>query len=402
MHPIKERKKMLIVHHFFSVLDYSKTKKKLSFLEQDLDNTCRELASAQPTQKTSAIPSNIIFELCAGDQNCMCKDESTDAMYQAHSGLILPGRENTWLQHIGIREFQAGFIETHTPTNTMQSSKINVTDHFRYIQQTTGMHANRAVFLGGFVQYSLLLGLHLFVDVELIVSEEIQKVEGTFMRYQFINHLPTEVTIAEQRLQPAAQITMLVIVDGLGRNISEFVSSNLDVLDSQDSAVKALFVAVGDMKIAASVSQAVSSSFHHKSNAEMVSYTGVASWLKGVKAGIARLPEDALVFISDTSINIKLEFLNRCRKLLSGYIERLYQPIPGNCLSVESNCDGSKSTSQNCRFLLGNVSELRSWLDRTCSDSKSQSIFLATAVEPLLSFSTPVQECCHHPHLFCN
>ena len=403
VHPIKEHTKMLKVHHFFSAIDYAKSKKRLLHLEQDLDGTCRALVS-DPTRKTSAIPFNIIFELCAGDEDCMCSKESTDTkFYHTHRDLVVPGRENTWLQYIGIDEFQSGIIETRTPTNSMQSQTVNVTDHFAHLRQIANVQANKAKFVGGFVQYSLLLGLHLFVDVESLVSEEGKELGNVITRYQFISNVPAEVTIAMQSLQPAVEITLILVVDSLDRNITEFISSNLNVLKSVNPIVNSVFIAVGDTEIATNVKQAVSSSRHDKAISEMVAYTGVTSWVKGAEAGLSKLAENALVFLSDASSDMTLDFLNRCRTLLSGYSNRLYQPIPSDCVSVESNCNGGTSASRKCRFLLGYVSEVRSWLDQTCSDSEYQNIYLTTAIDPLLKFSSTLgSKCCHHPHLFCS
>ena len=403
VHPIKERTKMLKVHHFFSAMDYAKSKRQLSHLEWDLDSTCGALAS-NPTKMTSAIPFNIIFELCAGDEDCMCSKDSVDAkLYHTRRGLILPGRENTWLQYLGIDEFESGIVETRTPANAMQSQTVNVTDHFAHLRKVANVQANGALFVGGFVQYSLLLGLHLFVDMKSGVSGEGEEPGNVITRYQFISNIPTEVTVATQVLQPAVEVALVVVVDSLDRNITEFISSNLNVLKSADPTVKSLFIAVGDTEVAASVTQAVSSSRHSKAIAEMVSYTGVTSWLKGAEAGLSKLPDSTLVFLSDASSDITPDFLNRCRTLLSGYSNRLYQPIPTNCVSSDNNCNGDAPNSKKYRFLVGYVSEVRSWLDQSCSDSKLRNVFLATALDPLLKFSSnPGIECCHHPHLFCS
>ena len=74
--------------------------------------------------------------------------------YHTHDGLILPG-----------------IIGTRTPTNPLQSQKINVTNHFAQVRQKANIQTNQAKFVGGYVQHSLVVGLHLFVDVEPIVSE---------------------------------------------------------------------------------------------------------------------------------------------------------------------------------------------------------------------------------------
>lgn len=340
-------------------------------------------------------PLQLALDMCNGDVTCAClsANQPVNDYFKYHSGLLLPGKENTWLQHLTSSELSTGQVECYIPSNTMQTVTLNITDYLKYVSQALDSEMTSLNLLGGLTQYSWLTGIQVFFDAEMTSANTLLKKIGktdVFFRFQFIIQVHTEVIVAEDKLQAANSLTTIVVVSEPNQSFTSFLSSNLEAFLSVKPLVKLLLVVLGGSSNAATVQEMIDTEDYMKLTVEVVSDRRALSWPTAVEIALSKLSANDVVFLSDVSVDIQLQFLDRCRRMVAGFPNRVYQPIPSNCpiTTVGSKCSSGEA---KLSLVCGLRRFVHSWLEKFKLHSH---ISKSTAVEPLLTVRESDRKCC--------
>ena len=397
VHPLKQPINMLRVHHFFSVLDYTETSVISSNLKDDLVQTCKAMRSSAPDKSLQDLfPLRFALDMCDGDVACAClsADQPASDGFKYHRGRLSPGKENVWLQHLTSKELSTGQVECFIPSSTMQTVTLNISNYLNYVSLALDSQITSFNLLGGFTQYGWLTGIQVFFDAEMtsaitLLRKKVEKASVLF-RFQFITQVPSEVIVAEDKLHISGSLTTIVVLSEPFQDFTSFLSSSLKVFSSAHPLVKLLLVVVGGSGVASKVEQVVSDDEYSSLNVEVLADRRAISWQSAIEVALLKLSASEAIFLSDTSVDIHIDFLDRCQRMLAGFPDRVYQPIPSNCpiTSVSTKCStGEEKLSLIC----GLRHFVHLWLEK--HESQSQ-VFRSTAVESLLTVRESRRKCC--------
>ena len=77
---------------------------------------------------------------------------------------------------------------------------------------------------------------------------------------------------------------------------------------------------LGDLGNTAKVEQIVSADNYSKLTVEVLSDRRAVSWQSAIEVALLKLSTSDAIFLSDTSVDIHIDFLDRCRRMLAGDI----------------------------------------------------------------------------------
>ena len=313
IHPIRTDPQMHIIHYYYGMLEYNRTRQMVASLGKAVNHQCQALSS----QLTTTYP-----ELQGIIKNCNINVyEDLKKMADEENSVRFAPK--------GIHEVQSwNYFDAKSLYDDNALSPRKILDKHKYhkreledvlleiVRLANLEYPSPLVFhnlINGYVRHNGLRGYEYIIDAEF--TEANNPYIFVQRRFSLIKPVSSQFILQPSKNTVDEVVTFLVPINRVTERLDEFfVMYEKTVLIEEESARLALVVfEENDINYCKSKVNSMSRKYPH-SKFMIIQGNGDFSRAKALHTGMNVLEEKSLVFICDVDITIEQLFLNRCRK----------------------------------------------------------------------------------------